>query len=528
MALQRTVLAYCGLRLSCWCAAGFAGEVFRRATAAYTAATPPASVVAAPAATGTLATGSPSECSRVSTAPRSISGPIAEGALRGGAGPDTGWEGGSRDALLFIQSGGAPPWRVRISVVVPHCEVAMPASTPSPYPDLPLSHFAGVGLLWRERWRGLPLQPAPTFSKHSGGPPFIQRPQCYSPSPLPDYYWNRLASTAQETLTGPTAAFRGLDLAGLNPQSPSVLLEAPMAAAPPLFVVSASLSASYYAECRSLTNSNEAPLCSAAVEVPGGSETIVVEPLILQQTNRLLASVQQMHAVLLQFQGDQHECEAVSHFAEWATRLNLPPEPELQARQRRGGCLRPAGFSIPDICPLTLLDIQPLWADANRKTDVEGTSPGSACASEALVVNPNSQIATIKHSMEAGRKTRRAPIKRCILQRQTLIDGCRCRLKASYTLVQSPCNTKDIVPEGHLLHPSPDSMPDEAGTRYRYGEGASSIRHRCSQSNPLRKGNNDKSTVNVLLELDPLIVRRRPPHWRIEHVDGCGFYLQCI
>ncbi|CDJ49750.1 AGAP005082-PA, related, related [Eimeria brunetti] len=407
------------------------------------------------------------------------------------------WNGDSQDVVLFMQNGGKLPWRVRVSILVSHCDVVVPTSTPSPYPNFPLSPaLCGEGqLLWEELTPSTPMRRAPRRRSLLEAPAVSRRVQ--PRSSLSSHHLEFSAKTLHglDSNVGSFAASRysgrnrGTDAERPSKGGAHDLLEAIVATAPPLYVFSFSVSTSFYSECHSLVHMDDADSCIAD---PGSSHELARRTPIGQTTLRLLANVDRLHAELLQGPGGSDKGSV--HLTEVLRRLLGHTGPETAGRPPLGCCLRPIGFGAADVPLLTLLDAHRV----TRSLSYNARNERSASTVQQLIgeqvldapfTSSPTQTRTFRSSVEASSKGRPSYQTPLIVQKHGIIDGCRCRVSATYRMAVE-CTCKSGKPP---LRRNEQHASESMRGAYR------------------QKTNYSKNDGEALVELEPLLVHMEPP-----------------
>ncbi|CDJ35909.1 Vacuolar protein sorting-associated protein vps13, related [Eimeria mitis] len=491
---------------------GIAGEVACDASNAYAAAAPKS---AAPAEAATSATGPESQDPSIGQTVLESDKPTAGSRDKSGA---QNWNSESVDVVLAMQNGDELPWRVRISILVTHCDVVVPTSTPSPYPNLPLAPVfcSDDQLFWLQQIPSCSTRHPPRRKTLLEAPAVSRKVQPRSSVSSQYMQSSSKAISGLESAAGSPVALRH---SGRNRESEADrmpregtqnLLEAILATAPPVCVFSFSATTSFYSECHSFVNANDA---DSRTGEPGNYQDGVKSTPKLHKTMRLLGHVNQVRSELLQGPGGSEK--ALANFVEILRKVLGLPGRDAPGRPALGGCLRPTGFGAPDLPPLTLLDghriARSLSCNARRERSASATvsQPTADPVLDVPLTSSASQTRGFRASVDSNRKGRTGYQTVLTVERHAIIDGCRCRMRASYRTAAGP-GWETSASLTRAEEPPPDSMPNEKGAKR--GIGAETAGRRCSQAaNVCQRGEKySENEGEAVIELEPLLVHLEP------------------
>lgn len=435
---------------------------------------------------------------------------VTQGDNKGGAS----WRDESTDALLFMQGDDVLPWRLRISITATHFELAMPASTPSPYIDffrLPPAVLESGTLRGLERTLGLQFKQTIARGSSSAYPSSISSPSTASEV---NAFANRQASFARDVNAGEATYLEPAEAVKKDITEASNLdrlLEALLAVAPPLFLFSATVSASCYLECRSIVQKQTRAAGSAVPGAFGEFSGRDAETALLQKTNRFFGAVQQIRAQLVQSPASLEKKEVFERFFENFRRLHVFLDAGPEGFAWRGGCMRPTGFGSLSTPPVTMLDLQQLFKTKEETKLWDSWAPSSIQLLTRLTFEPtmtkrNAQCGTFLASVTSSQEARRTPRQKWALKRQMIIDGCRCLVRASYTQVEFINNARQEFVPRCLAQPSTSNELNRTKAEHRRAAKKKSATGKNGAFGLSWEEHEPKVTAEALFEMEPLIV----------------------
>ncbi|CDI77654.1 AGAP005082-PA, related, related [Eimeria praecox] len=369
----------------------------------------------------------------------------------------TNWNSDSLDVVLFVQNGGKLPWRVRVSILFARFDVILPASS---------------GFMTLYAVDGVDDSPA-SFKESKRN--------------------------------------RGKE--GDRPSSEDThdLLEAVLATAPPVFVLSFSADTSFYSECREFMHADNGNSPAAEPEI--SQEAVRTTP-VLHKTVRLLGNINQLRGELLEGRGFSES--VLDHLVEISRKTFGILEPESAGRLPLGGCLRPAGFGAPELPPLTLLDGHRIARSVSCSTRKEWpafskTSQRSTYSVQQIPLTfPANQTRGFRASMHSNRNERAAYKTVLTVERHGMIDGCRCRVRAAYRIVGEPSCAPRVSGLRRTEQLPSDSMPELSALEKVIDPESTQLRCHPSTNAYRRTENYLENDGEAVVELEPLVVHLEP------------------